>query len=350
MSVHAAPGANTLLMTTAPAAGVEDAAAIAREHFGIEATVRPLTSERDRNFHLVGSDGRDHVLKVTNSAEDPAVTDFQTEALLHIERRDAALPVPRVCRTIDGAAELAVPIGGKIHTVRVLTYLAGAPLYLTPASAHQREELGGCLARLGLALRDFRHPAASHDLLWDIGNAGRLRDWLPNIGDPGLRALAVSFLDRFEEEVMPVQRRQRRQVVHNDFNPHNVLVDPADPSRVTGVLDFGDMVETALVNDVAIAAAYQVAGASSLGWATDFVAAYHSVSPLLADEVDILYDLIAIRHVTTITITEWRARLYPDNRAYIMRNHPRAAEGLRSFAAIDREAARRAFRRACGME
>lgn len=350
MSVHAAPGANSLLVTTAPAADVGDAASIAREHFGIEADVRPLTSERDRNFHLLGRDGREFVLKVTNSAEDPAVTNFQTEALLHIEWRDAGLPVPRVCRSRDGAAELALTLAGKTHTVRLLTYLSGEPLYLTPASAHQREELGRCLARLGLALRDFRHPAAAHDLLWDISNAGRLRDWLPNIADAELRALATRFLDRFEDEVLPVQRRQRRQVVHNDFNPHNVLVDPADPSRVTGVLDFGDMVETPLVNDIAVAASYQVAGPHSLGWAADFIAAYHSVSALLADEVDILYDLIAIRHVTTVTITEWRARLYPENRAYIMRNHPRAAEGLRAFAAIERDAAREFFRQACGME
>ncbi len=79
-------------------------------------------------------------------------------------------------------------------------------------------------------------------------------------------------------------------------------------------------------------------------------AAYHSVLALREEEIDILFDLIAMRHVTTITITEWRARLYPENRAYIMRNHPRAAEGLRAFAAIDRDAARRVFRQACGME
>ncbi|WP_206151260.1 phosphotransferase [Starkeya sp. ORNL1] len=350
MSLHAAHGANNLLITTAPAADADNAAAIARDHFGIEAEVSLLTSERDKNFHLVAADGQEYVLKITNSAEDPVVTNFQTEALLHIEARDAGLPVPRVCRTVDGRTELALPLGGETHTVRLLTYLTGEPQYRAPPSAPQREDLGRCLARLGLALRDFRHPGATHDLLWDISNVGRLRDWLPNIGDTELRELATGFLDRFEDEVRPVQQRQRRQVVHNDFNPHNVLVDPANPVRVTGVLDFGDMVETPLVNDVAIAASYQVAGAHSLVRAADFVAAYHSVLALHAEEIDILFDLIAMRHVTTITITEWRARLYPENRAYIMRNHPRAAEGLRAFAAIDRDAARRVFRQACGME
>ena len=350
MSLHAPSGANTLLTTALPKATADDAARIAREHFGIEARVAPLTSERDRNFHLVDAGGRGYVLKIGNSAEDPAVINLQTDALLHIERHDAGLPVPRVCPARDGRTELALTLGERTHIVRLLTYLAGEPLYRTPASRAQREALGHCLARLGLALRDFRHLAAAHDLQWDIGNAARLREWLPHIAEDGLRGLATHTLDRFEEEIMPVQRRQRRQVVHNDFNPHNVLVDPVDPSRVTGILDFGDMVETALINDIAVAASYHFCGAQPLECAAEFVAAYHSVSPLQPEEIAILFDLIAIRHVTTITITEWRARLYPDNRAYIMRNHPRAADGLRSFATIDRTEAQRAFRRACAME
>ncbi len=350
MSVHAASGTKNPLVTTAPEVTIADAAAIARDYFGVDANVRLLTSERDKNFHLAAVDGREYVLKVTNSAEDPAVTNFQTEALRHIEQQDAALPVPRVCIAKDGRGEQSLRLGTQDHVVRLLSYLPGEPLYRTPASVHQREELGRCLALIGLALRDFRHPAATHELLWDISNASKLRDWLIHIVDDDLRGLATEFLGIFEARVSPVQRRQRRQVVHNDFNPHNVLVDPADPSRVTAVLDFGDMVETSLINDVAIAASYQISGAQSLNWAAEFVAAYHSVSPLQPEEVEILFDLIAMRLVTTITITEWRARLYPENRAYIMRNHPRAAEGLKSFAAIDRALAQKVFRQACGME
>jgi Ser/Thr protein kinase RdoA (MazF antagonist) len=337
-------------MTTAPDVTAAEAAAIAGDYFGIDAAACLLTSERDKNFHLAAADGREYVLKVTNSAEDPAVIHFQTEALRHIEQQDATLPVPRVCVAKDGHAMRSLRLGTQDHVVRLLSYLHGEPLYRTPASSRQRTELGRCLALIGIALRDFRHPAAKHELLWDISNASKLRDRLIHIADNDLRSLATEFLAVFESQVLPVQRRQRRQVVHNDFNPHNVLVDPADPSRITAVLDFGDMVETSLINDVAIAASYQVSGACSLNWAAEFVAAYHSVSPLQPEEVEILFDLIVMRQVTTITITEWRARLYPENRAYIMRNHSRAAEGLKSFAAIDRTHAQRVFRQACGME
>jgi Ser/Thr protein kinase RdoA (MazF antagonist) len=49
------------------------------------------------------------------------------------------------------------------------------------------------------------------------------------------------------------------QPVHNDLNPHNVVVDPETHAVVAGIIDFGDLTCTARVNDLAITAAYQVA-------------------------------------------------------------------------------------------
>ena len=30
--------------------------------------------------------------------------------------------------------------------------------------------------------------------------------------------------------------------MHGDLNPHNLLTDPADPTRIAGILDFGDSI------------------------------------------------------------------------------------------------------------
>jgi hydroxylysine kinase len=81
-----------------------------------------------------------------------------------------------------------------------------------------------------------------------------------------------------------------------------------------------------------------------------FVGAYHAVSPLRAEEVDILFDLIALRQTMTVAITEWRSTLYPDNRAYILRNQPRAAAALDILDRIGRVAGAARLRQACDME
>lgn len=343
---------SALLTTTAPANSPQEAAEIALVHFGVTATARLLTSERDQNFHLIGADDRQYVLKITNSAEDPAVTNLQTMALLHVARTNPALPVPRIFAARDGRYEVALALpDGSSSLVRLLSYMPGEPLHKAARSQGQVRRLARCLAELGLALRGFFHPAAGHELLWDLKHAARLRSLVNQIGEGKRRALASRFLDSFEDHALPVLASLRAQVIHNDFNPHNVLVDADDPETVTGILDFGDMVHAPLVNDVAIGASYQVtSGGDPLEALAEFVKAYHAVVPLEPTEIDILFDLVAARQVMTVAITEWRASRYPNNRTYILRNNPRAWAGLESFAPLSREAARDALRRACAME
>ncbi|MEY3961045.1 MAG: hypothetical protein RIR14_1699 [Pseudomonadota bacterium] len=139
-------------------------------------------------------------------------------------------------------------------------------------------------------------------------------------------------------------------MVHNDLNPHNVLVDEADPDRISGVLDFGDMVRTALVCDLGVAASYQVDPAKPLESLVEFTAAYHRILPLTEQELRLVADLTMARMLTTISITSWRAAKYPDNAPYILRNFPLARAGLLALSALPRDAVSKALLRACPME
>jgi len=117
------------------------------------------------------------------------------------------------------------------------------------------------------------------------------------------------------------------------------------------VIDFGDLVRAPLINDLAIASSYHFAGEGEpLTPILEIVRAYHSVQPLKAEETDLLFDLVAMRMAMTILITEWRARRYPENRAYILKNHPAASLGLSRLDEISREAAQEQFRKACALE
>lgn len=341
------PTLGTLLASAPPDVSDAEAMALAKLHFGLEAEPKRLTSERDLNMLMRDAKGTGYVLKIANRAEPHAVTTFQTEALLHLEATAPDLCVPRVLRTLDGATEVTLADGSLL---RVLTYLEGTPLYLAPRSHAQRRAMGTTLADLARALGSFSHPAAEQDLLWDIRHAARLRPLLPACPDPHARDLCLRCLDIFETEVAPVLAGLPWQVVHNDLNPHNVLVDPQNPDVVAGVLDFGDMVRTARVCDLAVAAAYQIDPEDALGSLTAFVAGYHAAYPLLLEEVAVLYDLTATRMITTIGIASSRAASHPENAAYILRNFPSARTGLQALTSLPRDTAHRALRAACGME
>ena len=100
-----------------------------------------------------------------------------------------------------------------------------------------------------------------------------------------------------------------------------------------------------------LTAAYQLGNdGNPLQHAAPFIAAYHRVAPLEPIEQELLFDLIATRLVLTVTITNWRAALYPENRAYILRNAPSAWRGLHAMAELPREAAQHQIRRICSQE
>ena len=165
-----------------------------------------------------------------------------------------------------------------------------------PPGLELRQNLGRLAARLDLALRGFFHPAAGHELMWDIKHASRARDLLVHIDHERKRALAQRCLDNFEAHALPLLPRLRAQVIHNDLNPHNVLVAPDASHRIAGIIDFGDMVHAPLINNLAVAAAYQLAPTGHpLETAAQMIAAYHEVLPLEPVELDILFDLIMTR-------------------------------------------------------
>ncbi|BAI75056.1 homoserine kinase (plasmid) [Azospirillum sp. B510] len=350
--------AGDVLTTVAPPIPVNEAGVMMRRHFGVTGTVRELSSERDRNFHVTaaggqgsggqGFVGQSFVLKFTNPAEPPLVTSFQTEAMRHVAVRDATLPVPRVVPTLDGETQATVVVDGHPMILRLLTYLDGTPLHAAPASPGQMRALGTTLARLDLALSDYHHPGSERDLLWDITRTVSVADKLRYLADGPRRRMVERFIARFADQVDPRLPALRHQVIHNDLNPHNAVVDPVGYETVTGIIDFGDALKAPLVNDLATALAYHVtSGETPFGSMVEMTRAYTSVLPLAAEEVELLPDLVAARLALAISITSWRAAEYPANADYIQRNSERAFAGLERLTGDEAATAHRLLHLAC---
>ncbi|HEY0295937.1 MAG TPA: phosphotransferase [Bordetella sp.] len=333
---NAATSEQALFAADPPKLSTAEARSLAEQVYGLAAQVQLLSSERDQNFQLRLDDGRAFVLKVTHPAEDPAVTDFQTQAQLHVMRADGALPVPHLFPSRDGAyVHWHEGPDGTRRAVRLMAFLEGVPLYKAARSAGQGAAIGHALASFDLALADFDHPMAGHELLWDLQHADRLADLLARIGEADRRALAERHMERFRSRVRPALAGLRRQVIHNDLNPYNMMVHPRDPARVAAILDFGDMVRAPLAQDLAVACAYRLEDEGELlSQATPLVASYHRALPLAETEIALLPDLIAARLLITVAITGWRAEQHPENRTYILRNNGLAWSGLARLDAL----------------
>jgi hydroxylysine kinase len=295
---------------------VERAVALVRERYGLAVSAARLTGERDENFRLTGESGAEYVLKIANPAENEAETDFQTAALRHLETADPSLPCPRVILDRAGAPHIRFEARGNERSVRLVTYLPGRLLGTSQRSARQRAACGRIGARLTLALRPFEHPASQRAVVWDLRHTGHMRQLLAELPGFPFQAAATGLLERLVPSIDARLPRVRHQVVHNDLNPLNILVDPADEARVAGVIDFGDMTRTALIADVAVCAAEMIPvecadAARARDCVRDVAIAYHERLPLLPEELEMLGTLVAARLLMNLVVHEWHVHKNP---------------------------------------
>jgi Ser/Thr protein kinase RdoA (MazF antagonist) len=279
---------------------------VVRDEYGIDARAERLTGEWDQNFRMRTADDSGFVLKIAHPQEPPDVTDLPAAALVHLEHTEPALPCPRVIRSGGRTRVTFRDANDAARTAFLYTFLPGKTLLSSKRSQPQRAACGQLLARLAHALREFQHPATRRSLIWDLMQLPALEGVLQRLPDMPYRQFCAGFVQQFSTEVLPRLRELRSQPVHNDFNSRNLLVDPDDETRITGIIDFGDLVHTALIADIAVGVIGQLATAQSADEAMlEFVAGYRSIEPLRAEELELLKWLIAGRIVQNVTVTSW---------------------------------------------
>ena len=331
---------------TLPEADGAIASTLAFDLFGLAVTASPLPSERDRNFLLVTPADERYVLKISNLREDRGFLEAQNAAMQHLAPLHLC---PRVVRATTG--EEIIEAQGRF--VRLLTWLPGRPLgMLASKSDVLLEDLGARTGELSRALSAFDDPAIHRNFHWDVARAAAIvAEDGARIPDPEVRAL----VQRITAQVMTRDRaalsRVPRCAVHGDLNDFNVLIGGEDAAaRVIGVIDFGDMVYSYAVAEVAIAIAYAVLGQDDpLDAATVVIRGYNSVRRLSEDELSVLFGLIMLRLCASVAIA---ARQQPERPSdeYLSISQQPIRRKLPMLAAIHPDAAEDRFRQACGLE
>jgi Ser/Thr protein kinase RdoA (MazF antagonist) len=285
-------------------------------HFGVvDAVAERLDTERDDSFRMRSPHG-DFVFKVAHPDDDPLLINLQTAALAHAADTDPAIPLQRILPSLDGEIEPVITLAnGDQRIARVLTWLPGAPLYTVgPNSpdARELELLGEMLGRLSAALASFEHPAARREFAWDVAQLPAIRPLLTQFpSDEVAETFAL-----FERAVLPLLGQLPRQVAFNDFHQGNVLVDTSHPAFISGVIDFGDLVHTVRVADVAVAISYLLhPGNHSWTEIELFVAGFTRHVRLTPLELEVLQPLVAARFAGRILVNQFLSRGNPDDRA-----------------------------------
>ena len=299
-------------LRTVPEFSVQDAQQLA-QRFARQGTARQLTSERDQNFLIEEGGQSPIVLKIANSAEG-TIVEAQQQAMTHLARH--GVPVPRLVCTSAGEPHFEIPAPhGLQHLVWAVSLLPGT---LLSERRHRPvellEDVGRTVGRTIAAFSDFNHSAIVRDFQWDLvhaaGPVSRMRDFG---SDAALDAAIGRTLDNLGRYVRPRVDELPTSAIHNDLNDHNILVSP-DENRVTGVIDFGDMLVGWRIADLAIAAAYTMLDAPDpLAVLSALVRGASCEVQFTDAELEVLYGLACMRLALSVSIANLQLRAYPKN-------------------------------------
>jgi 4-aminobutyrate aminotransferase-like enzyme/Ser/Thr protein kinase RdoA (MazF antagonist) len=344
------------LLQHAPTFTPENVIQFVRQHYGIAVTVSSLPSERDQNFLLVAESGERFVFKIANAAEDRAMLAAQQQAMQQAARQLSICPQVIMALNDASIVELESPTGAG-HLAWMITYLNGVPLgTVRRHSPELLREFGACLGKLDRALADFDHPSIHRDFHWDLANGLReVRKYESLIPDAEMRQLINTLADDFERHTLPLLSQLRRSAIHNDANDYNVLVGGGADlysrnQHIAGLVDFGDMVFSHTVNELAVAIAYAVLDkADPLAVAVQMVSGYHSENPLTEAELSALFGLICLRLCTSVCLAAHQQQQRPGDEYLSISQQP-IRNTLPRLAKIHPRFAEAAFRQACGLK
>ena len=296
----------------------QQVAAELRRQYDLAGQLSRIPTEKDDTFRLATDIGR-FLVKIAPATEAAQIVNLQSAVMLHLEKSRPAIPVQRLIRGVRGQVEsTVVDPRGNARLMRVMSYLDGDLLASTIPTPTQFQKVGAMLARLDSGLAGFRHPGESRSLIWDLKNFLHVRPLLELVNDHDDVTMATWIFDQFEALVAPRIGTLPTQMIHGDFSPFNVVVDPAADDFVTGVIDFGDVVRSPVLFELAVAVANQIGLDDRRPWdsAVEIVRGYRAVRPVPDRDVALLAIAGPARLLLRALIFGWRAAIHPHSRDY----------------------------------
>jgi len=283
-----------------------------------------------------------YTLKFMNGVETDnlPIVEAQNATLLCLREHDIPAPCPMQTTNNELIAFITLPLRHdaskkRKFAVRVLTWVDGAPMNTIAISMDLLEQEGRFLGKMTKALENFDHPGAHRWHQWDLTNSeaalafiGHVKDEYAGETFPGIQDVVRNVLVYFAEQIKPKFMKAiadasseeaqtfPQQILQGDFNDNNVIANQ-EGTTVIGVIDFGDLIYSFRVNEIAIAIAYatltKTGRQNLLQTVAQVFKGYISQGVTLTkEEMQILAPLICCRLATSICMGTYTYAQNPD--------------------------------------
>lgn len=305
-------------------------------------TLTKLEGYESINYKVVCDQGIFVLKKYNYNRESLSILEAENRilsALAVLDGYEVPVPVPAKNN------ELLVLEEGNIY--RLLSFVEGHLLGDVSQNESLLYSFGVFLATMDIAMMDLSEATIkAKENPWDLKHFNSNKSILQYIPNPRDRNLVDYFFLQYHQHITPIAYELRQAIIHNDANDWNVLTKDG---AVTGIIDFGDMCHTWLVNEVAIAMTYVMMNkADPLIFGAEVIKGFTSVLPLEEKECDALYYLIAARLCTSVINSAHVTSTRPSS-SYITVSEKGAWDLLYKWVAISPVKAKDVFRNASGL-
>ena len=318
-----------------------------QKHYGISgAEINRLGGYENVNFKVTLGNNV-YVLKQYTDYQGLEERLMADNEILNSLSRLPGYSFPHPQDNVDGDQMTILEKDGERTIIRLLSYVEGDLYSEVENTPELAKSLGKVLAILNKHLFDRRILALeARQSQWDLQYHYLNSRFLKHISDPNDRKIVEYYFYQHEEFVKSKLARLRKSIIHSDANTQNLIVRDG---VVIGIIDFFDLSYSQLINELAISIAYAILGMNDpIGLASHIIGAYHEIIPLMEDEVDLLYHLIASRLCTSVCNSSYSHKQEPENE-HIRVSQKQVFAMLHTWISINPVYATTEFRRAAGM-
>ena len=266
----------------------------------------------ENDNYFVKTDKDKLILKLYSDLSINSILKAENDFLLFLQKKDKKEYYPKPIPLKNGEYVKQLIHQGKKILIRMLSYLEGDFIAECKINNNIISSLGSFLANFNLLTRNWNNSdVKAREWEWKIECIELIKSRANYISDPFLRNRVIYFIQQYEENIVPLYDDLRKSIIHNDANHWNVIVEK---DKINGLIDFGDISYSNLVNEVAIAMTYIAYNKEDvLYWTGILLESYNKVLPLKMKEVESLYYIIALRLCMSLSNSAFTKLNQPNN-------------------------------------
>ena len=213
-------------------------------------SLKPFNSERDKNFLIIIDSKKSYVLKISNSAESKQLLDLQDYVLSKLGKSNSLKRY--VPKKIHSNIKRYTDLTNRKSYVRILKFIEGKMYANVKPNNALEESLGKLLGNLSKELQSLMKPSALRKFQWDPSNIKWIEKEI-KIFSKKKKTIILKNIEEHKIFVLKNLNKLRFSLTHGDANNYNLVVKN---NKISGLLDYGDIIYAPTINDLAISLSY----------------------------------------------------------------------------------------------